>query len=88
MLFTTTGSFSASSYNRDNTKLEIKARDVNNAFLNGSLQEAYMYQPIGIEHEKYHHFVFKSKKALYDLRQVLHACCDRFNKMLKATGFT
>ncbi|XP_074346220.1 secreted RxLR effector protein 161-like [Apium graveolens] len=46
--------------------------DVNSVFLNGFLKdEVYVKKPPGFENEKFPNYVFKLRKALYGLRQLV-----------------
>ncbi|GKC67375.1 retrovirus-related pol polyprotein from transposon TNT 1-94 [Tanacetum coccineum] len=57
--------------------------DVKSAFLNGFInEEVYVAQPLGfIDFEKLN-YVYKLKKALYDLKQAHKAWCDRIKAFL------
>ena len=49
--------------------LDIQQVDINNAFLNGDLQElVYMKQPEGFENFEFPSHVYRLKKALYGLK--------------------
>jgi hypothetical protein len=48
---------------------KLQQMDVMSAFLNGVLEEeVYVRQPLGFESEKYPHWVYKLRKALYGLK--------------------
>jgi hypothetical protein len=48
---------------------KLHQMDVKNAFLNGVLEEeVYVRQPPGFDSEKYPHWVYKMRKALYGLK--------------------
>ena len=48
--------------------------DVKSAFLNGYVnEEVYVDQPLGFEDTSHPDHVFKLKKILYDLKQVMRA---------------
>ena len=55
----------------------IQQVDINNAFLNGTLQEKkFILQPKGFEDQARPQHVCRLKKALYDLKQALRAWFD------------
>ena len=66
----------------------IQQVDVNNAFLNGDLQEVvFMEQPIGFINEKFPHHVCQLKKVLYGLKQAPRAWFNKLKGALHAWGF-
>lgn len=67
----------------------IRQLDVNNAFLNGILQETvYMEQPMGFEKSNGNNqLVSKLNKALYGLKQAPHAWFERLRSSLHSLGF-
>lgn len=68
---------------------EIKQIDMNNAFLNGDLNEdVFMSQPEGFQDMEHPHYVCKLNKALYDLKQAPHAWFDKLKSTLLDWGFT
>ena len=67
----------------------IRQVDINNAFLNGDLQEhVLMKQPTGFESKKYPNHVCLLKKALYGLKQAPRAWFDKLSHTLKSWGFS
>lgn len=67
----------------------IRQLDVNNAFLNGTIEyEVYMQQPPGFEDLKRPNLVCKLKRALYGLKQAPKAWFDKFKSSLQRNGFT
>ena len=69
-------------------KFKLFQMDVKSAFLNGYiLEEVYVEQPPGFEHEKYIDHVFKLSKALYGLKQAPRAWYERLGKFLVDIGF-
>ena len=62
--------------------------DVNNAFLNGFLQEEfYMDQPSSYVDSKYPTHVCRLRRALYGLKQAHCTWFHRFSSFLLATSF-
>jgi hypothetical protein len=63
--------------------------DVNNAFLQGSLNEdVYMAQPPGLKDSHHPTYVCKLHKAIYDLRQAPRAWHDALKTFITSHGFT
>jgi hypothetical protein len=61
--------------------------DVKSDFLNGVLEEeVYVRQPLGFESEKYPHWVYKLRKALYELKQASRAWYGRLRGFLFERG--
>ncbi|KAF3668615.1 putative LRR receptor-like serine/threonine-protein kinase-like [Capsicum annuum] len=62
--------------------------DVNNAFLQGHLEEdVYMCQPHGYAHPDFPHYVYKLKKAIYLLKQCPQAWYSELKQFLLQIGF-
>ena len=62
--------------------------DVKSAFLNGYINElVYVEQPPGFEDEKKPNYVYKLRKALYDLKQAPRAWYERLRDFLLSKGF-
>lgn len=67
----------------------IKQLYINNAFLNGVLQEeVYMWQPKGFENSKYAHHVCKLNKAIYGLKQSPRTRFQSLRNTLLRWGFS
>lgn len=63
--------------------------DVNNAFLQGHLdEEVFMQQPPGFEHADLPHHVCRLRKAIYGLKQAPRAWYTELTKFLFQMGFT
>lgn len=66
----------------------VRQLDINNAFLNGILQEeVFMSQPQGFVDEKHPEYVCRLHKALYGLKQAPRAWFERLHKALLQFGF-
>lgn len=66
----------------------IQHVDVNNAFLNDTLQEqVFMEQPRGFESSEFPNHVCLLKKALYGLKQAPRAWYDQLRTVLLSWGF-
>ncbi|KAG8479763.1 hypothetical protein CXB51_029589 [Gossypium anomalum] len=68
----------------------LRQVDINNAFLNGDLQEEiYMVQPPGFEQQgdKGQQLVCRLRKALYGLKQAPRAWFHKLKEFLVTTGF-
>ncbi|MCO5561003.1 hypothetical protein L7F22_014623 [Adiantum nelumboides] len=67
---------------------KLRQMDVNNAFLNGDLEEeVYMIHPEGYQHSEFPYYVCRLKKALYGLKQAPRAWCEKITRFLKKIGF-
>jgi hypothetical protein len=67
---------------------KLHQMDVKSAFLNGVLEEeVYVRQHPGFEGEKYHHRVYKLRKALYELKQAHRSWYGRLRGFLFEGGF-
>jgi len=70
------------------SKLELQQLDVNNAFLNGELEEQiYMSQPPGYVDTKFPTKFCRLRKALYGLKQAPRAWSHRLSSALLQWGF-
>jgi len=66
----------------------IHQLDVNNAFLQGSLEEdVYMRQPPGFESSQHSTYICKLKKAIYGLKQAPRAWYTELTSYLTSIGF-
>jgi hypothetical protein len=66
---------------------KLHQMDAKSAFLNGVLEEeVYVRQPPGFESEKYPHWVYKLRKALYGLKKVPRAWYGRLRGFLFDRG--
>ncbi|RVW88870.1 Retrovirus-related Pol polyprotein from transposon RE2 [Vitis vinifera] len=66
----------------------VRQLDVENAFLNGELQEeVFMAQPQGFVHPRYPHFCCKLHKALYGLKQAPKVWFHKLRVTLVDYGF-
>ncbi|WKA03793.1 hypothetical protein VitviT2T_021882 [Vitis vinifera] len=66
----------------------VRQLDINNAFLNGDLQEkVFMEQPPGFVDTKQPHLVCKLHKSLYGLKQAAGAWFEKLRNVLIAFGF-
>jgi len=62
--------------------------DVNNAFLNGYInEEVYVEQPKAYLEPSFLNHVYKLKKALYGLKQAPRACNERLTQFLVNQGY-
>jgi hypothetical protein len=62
--------------------------DVKSTFLNGDLEEkVYMEQPYGFQVQEVEQYVYRLKKALYDLKQAPRAWYSRLDNYLRQQGF-
>ncbi|BBG99469.1 transposable element gene [Prunus dulcis] len=69
--------------------LHLHQMDVKTAFLNGGLEEEiYMMQPEGFIQQKEKSLVCKLCKSIYGLKQASRQWYLKFNKVVKAYGFT
>jgi len=66
----------------------IHHMDVKIAFMNGTIDEVYIEQPLGFEIKDRKAYVCKLKKALYGLKQAPRAWYVRVDAYLQRLGFT
>ncbi|KAH9725329.1 retrovirus-related pol polyprotein from transposon RE1 [Citrus sinensis] len=67
---------------------DIKQVDVNNAFLNGELNETvFMEQPEGFKVKGKENYVYRLKKALYGLKQAPRAWYEKLKAALLSWGY-
>ncbi|WJX12869.1 hypothetical protein P8452_03321 [Trifolium repens] len=72
-----------------NMNFKLYQMDVKSAFLNGYInEEVYVKQPPGFEDNEHPDYVFKLKRALYDLKQAPRAWYDRLFKFLIKNGYS
>jgi len=68
---------------------KLRQLDVNNAFLQGHLQEdVYMVQPPAFVDKEHPHFICKLRKAIYGLKQAPRAWYHELRSFLIANSFT
>nr|GEV44526.1 reverse transcriptase domain-containing protein [Tanacetum cinerariifolium] len=75
--------------NADHKNMTIFQMDVKMTFLNGELkEEVYVSQPEGFVDQVNPSYVYKLKKALYDLKQAPHAWYDMLSSFLISQHFS
>ena len=63
--------------------------DFKSAYINGHInEEVYVSQPPGFENYEHPNYVYKLKRALYDLKQAPKAWYERLRKFLLEQGFS
>ena len=66
----------------------LQQLDIKNVFLNGELEEeVYMTLPLSFSKKGEENKVCKLRKSLYELKQYLRVCFDRFAKVIKGEGY-
>ena len=69
-------------------KRTLRLLDIQNAFLNGDLQEkVYMHQPPGFIDPHFPHHMCRLKKTLHGLKQAPRAWYDKLKTSLRSWGF-
>jgi len=67
---------------------KLHQMDVKSVFLNGYIdEEAYVCQPPGFEDHKHSDYVFKLKKALYDLKQAPRQWYERLSNFFLSHAY-